>query len=65
MTEHATGSDWILPDEASNWKEDLGLQRILIGILLAFAVALLPQFGWFQSLTGIDGWVNFLRVLFG
>jgi hypothetical protein len=40
--------------------------KLIVGTMIALvAIALLPQFVWFQKLTAITGWLPFLRNLVG
>jgi hypothetical protein len=47
-----------------SWKEDTSLFLILCVFGVGCVIALLPQFEWFRSLTGIEGWIPFIDSLF-
>lgn len=38
---------------------------IVVTVLLAVVTAALPQFEWFQELTGISSWIQFSKNVFG
>lgn len=53
--EHKLGQS---PSEDSSW--------IIIGVLAVMClIGALPQFEWFQDLTAITSWMQFLRNLLG
>ena len=38
---------------------------IVVVVILTILIAALPQFAWFQNLTAITGWIEFMKNVFG
>ena len=65
VTREAASADWALFPLAANAREDRSAHIIIVSAVLVAAVVALPSFDWFRSLTGIQGWIPFIRSFFG